>query len=702
MPRTAVLSPKPKSKSKSKPAPTKILATPSATSLATTPATISTTTTATTTNSNSKAKPQSNSQPRPQFKMSDIKLALEACNQALVFVNGKLAIINIDTGEQATSLPKKMAELISVPRRKPKGSPGRGEPYGYQLQEKMQMSDAQYRFQQADLKIICQRTRSIDMAKTITQHPREVIDLVVRQFVRMHTEYEPWRKYGFWNVRAGINLILRQSSCASKKLAKADPLAVKPRKRPGKPKSQVDNSPPTTGSAQEGGRTNEDSEGDPGNNDDENSHDEADEDSKGDNDPTGSDSVGDNSDNNAGNDANDSLHEDDADSACDEVVVDNANVAHERTGLISDKASDSDVDNVPQAENNEEADLDSDNELINDTSMADSSRIFPNPNRTVDMDSDIGEDDEDIDDGEPFVLPGQITDNLIAPNPAPAPTPVSDTVHSPAPAYTPVSRSSASPAPNHTTPMSTPRAPSGKSSAPPISVTNPTSTTSNTSRPPATEVSELKMVWNGMIISKYQWSTIQAAAGCKAAGDEMEMAPIFDDLIDILVKNPKFTLPFAEASGTPRSCPTTTNLPATKLGVPQSTLVNDNPPKKTRARPVPKLAPKPESESKPKPKPVADNKTDSDSLGLDSEGSDAEPDRGPSRLTRSKAGSSTKGAGETAGGKGKEVADRERGPIARKLPKPTASGVQANGNKTTKKVTTVLTSRPSRSSTRKK
>ncbi|KAG9084843.1 hypothetical protein FRC06_003872, partial [Ceratobasidium sp. 370] len=183
----------------------------------------------------------------PKLRWGDMKLALKAHGLTLCLRDDVWHLVDKDTGSAPSGLPSKLKDLSFVPRKKPKGSPGQGYPEGYNLQEAMTMCDVDYRLQQTDIKLICQRTRAIDMALTSTKQASGAVDLVIRQFLTVHPEYEVWRKYGFWNIKAGIQLILRTSACEAQKMRKAPIGVVKARKKRGKPRADGTDPPVPAG-----------------------------------------------------------------------------------------------------------------------------------------------------------------------------------------------------------------------------------------------------------------------------------------------------------------------------------------------------------------------------------------------------------------------------------------------------------------------
>ncbi|KAG8757931.1 hypothetical protein FRC12_010138 [Ceratobasidium sp. 428] len=184
--------------------------------------------------------------PMAPMKWVDIKFALEARNLTILFVDGEWRCVDMDTGLAPASLPHRAKTLKFKYGDEPKGSPNRGAPAGYSLQEATGMSDLHYKYQQADLKLICDRTRSIDMSKTITQQVRGAVNLVIRQFVEFHPEFEVWSKKGYWNLKAGIQCILRTSACRAKKMSAASETAIKPRRKRGRPRKSAQVPVPTS------------------------------------------------------------------------------------------------------------------------------------------------------------------------------------------------------------------------------------------------------------------------------------------------------------------------------------------------------------------------------------------------------------------------------------------------------------------------
>ncbi|KAG8709078.1 hypothetical protein FRC09_000889, partial [Ceratobasidium sp. 395] len=172
-------------------------------------------------------------------KLKDIQLALEARGITLMIVDGEWRAVDIDTGLSPAVLPHKSKQLNFVVCEEVKGSPNRGPPNGYNLQQALGMSDLHFQYQQSDLRLICNRTRSIDLKKTITKQVPGAVSLVIRQFVAFHPEYEAWSKHGYWNLKAALQVIFRGSACRSKKMEAASETAVKARKPRGRPRKVV-------------------------------------------------------------------------------------------------------------------------------------------------------------------------------------------------------------------------------------------------------------------------------------------------------------------------------------------------------------------------------------------------------------------------------------------------------------------------------
>ncbi|KAG9085072.1 hypothetical protein FS749_004707 [Ceratobasidium sp. UAMH 11750] len=478
------------------------------------------------------------------------------------------------------------------------------------------MSDVDYRIQQCDLKLLCNRTHAIDMSKTIMKQQIGAVNLVIRSFLKVHPEYEAWRKYGFWNLRAGVQLILRVSACKSKKLLKSPAKGVKARKPRGKPRAEKAEAPVPLGQP---AITKQDVE-------------------MFDLDGV----VSEDEDEGAGDGAGDGAGEDEdmgSGSGSDEGEDEDEDV----------DAGTHDIDGVASEDEDEELalkgkELSGDEGLKEledlgalDVTMANSS-WFNDPDKTVNMSVDADGGDEEDDGtfdmsqvtgnstaGKPAPAAHSITSNpkalLSAPpsatapatsnhssapttksahtstpvteEPAPRPLSVPPPARAPAVVKAALPKSTGSKAARNTPPpaqsASTPPAHTTHSSAPPAASRAPVSTTpvgKAASSPPVTLDSALAsngdpapparkstsastIVWRGMKITSKNMATIRANAAHQAAGDQIRASPIYRDLIDKLAVDPDYDpasepLPLADAGHTRNATPP----PANPLALP--------------------------------------------------------------------------------------------------------------------------------------
>ncbi|KAG9091072.1 hypothetical protein FS749_000098 [Ceratobasidium sp. UAMH 11750] len=622
------------------------------------------------------------------IKWADIKLALDARGLTLRQIDGKWRLVDKDTGSAPSGLPRKIKDLEFAPCRRLKGSPGRGPPEGYNLQEKSSMNSVDYRIQQCDLKLLCNRTHAIDMSRTIMKQQTGAVNLVIRLFLKIHPEYEAWRKYGFWNLRAGVQLILRVSACKSQKLLKAPVTAAKPRKR-GKPRAK------TPVPAGQPAIADQDVE----------THDLG-----------GVD----------GEDGYEDIEE-------GEDVGEGKNEGEGENESEGEGAETHDLDGVTSEDEDEELalndkELSGDEELENldnalDTTMANSSWFAKDPNETFNMSVDANGDDEE-DDGtfdmsqvtgnstagkpasaahsiaSPASAAAPVTSNRLSASttkstrtstpatkePAPRPSPVPPPAHAPAsgkatlpkptsskvahgtppptqsasapPAH--IARSSAPPAASRAPVSSTPAAKAAPSS-PAIPDSAPTS--KDDSAPPVRKsTSASTVVWRGMKITGKNMATIRANAARQAAGDQIRTSPIYRDLIDKLAVDPDYD-PASEPLPSADSGHTRDAVPPPGTATAASAPTDANPPAgKSRARPKPKPKPLPEPELDI----IADDETDSNAALLNEEGNKVDNDGGS-------VGASGKGT-QNAAGKGKGVAEGERAPAVARKGKAVAEG----------------------------
>ncbi|KAG9100347.1 hypothetical protein FRC06_004240 [Ceratobasidium sp. 370] len=609
----------------------------------------------------------------PDLKWADIKLALDARGLTLCRVEGTWRLVDKDTGIIPTGMPRKYKDLAFVPCQKPKGSPGRGYPEGYNPQEKTQMSDVDWRIQQTDLKQLCQRAAAIDMTKTITQQQTGAVALVIRWFLKLHPEYEVWAKFGYWNIRAGIQLILRVSACEAKKLGKRDATLVKPRKPRGKPRGNKTASPT----------------------------------------PAGQLVIVDKP-----------VLEDEGTEAfnLDDVTSDNE---HERQSEPEDEPED---ENKPEDENEDEPWFEQQAEA--EPELAGSYEDNPKLEQEVpgleEIELEAGGDfepDGDEDDDNGIFDIHQVIRSSLAPKLAPATCPATSgpPMCLSAPSSTVVT-ASARPPTSKLVPASAP--PAGALNSRPSSTTRPIhpSVSGNTiavkstgsteavqSSPPAQGVpapsqthitgkpaaktispplaspqaahipasdsagpvrkptvpivsamATRTIVWYGLKITARQMAAIRANAECQAAGDPIRASPIYQVLIDKLAADPDYD-PASEPDPPPPPAPTHSGrkrnaAPIPAPTIPASATTNiESPIEQPRIRPRPKLKPAPVLE----PEAVADDETDSNLALLETQGSEDEELSQPTTVRAAMGGKATR---KVAGGKGKDVAEGERAP----------------------------------------
>ncbi|KAG8711752.1 hypothetical protein FRC08_015509 [Ceratobasidium sp. 394] len=174
-----------------------------------------------------------------------IKAALAARGLKLRKVDGKWETVEQPGG--ITGLPTKEKEIrMAFVEKKPRGSPGRGPSAGFNLQETLAMSDSDYDLVYADAKVILHRTHGIKMNEPVTRQDRAFLDHAVKKLVAVHSEFEIYRKVGFWPARAFFQMILRVRSNKHREILR-NPNRVKARKRRGKAPAVQDNAPVPAG-----------------------------------------------------------------------------------------------------------------------------------------------------------------------------------------------------------------------------------------------------------------------------------------------------------------------------------------------------------------------------------------------------------------------------------------------------------------------
>ncbi|KAG8785133.1 hypothetical protein FRC12_017944 [Ceratobasidium sp. 428] len=102
---------------------------------------------------------------------------------------------------------------------KPKGSPGR-KVGGYNLRQTLQMPQADYAIVYGMVKNMLIGQKGIDMTRPISFQNKLLISHITQKALKLFSEFEIYRKTGFWPLRAFQHLILRSSADRHKKLQK--------------------------------------------------------------------------------------------------------------------------------------------------------------------------------------------------------------------------------------------------------------------------------------------------------------------------------------------------------------------------------------------------------------------------------------------------------------------------------------------------
>ncbi|KAG9075211.1 hypothetical protein FS749_013141, partial [Ceratobasidium sp. UAMH 11750] len=144
----------------------------------------------------------------PKDTTKDLQDLLREHGLSLRMKDGRMSLEE----HAGAGLPRKTRPIYIHIGPKPPGTPGRGEPEGYNLQEKAHMNDDDYTLVYEDTKTVLERTHGIDMRRAITlQNPRAV-DLAVQRLVSIHRELEAFARHGYWAPRAFIQMVLRNKS----------------------------------------------------------------------------------------------------------------------------------------------------------------------------------------------------------------------------------------------------------------------------------------------------------------------------------------------------------------------------------------------------------------------------------------------------------------------------------------------------------
>ncbi|KAG8720737.1 hypothetical protein FRC09_009080 [Ceratobasidium sp. 395] len=150
---------------------------------------------------------------------SVVKAQLAQRGVGIRWDDGVPTIIDLPGG--GNGLPRKLRPIKVTFGTKPPGSAGRGEGCGYQLQKALRMSDADYHLVYKDAKTVLQRTGPIDMNLSYSKQPFGAIDLAIKKLCSIHHEFQQFSGHNYWPIRGYFMKILRTSSGAANKAAKA-------------------------------------------------------------------------------------------------------------------------------------------------------------------------------------------------------------------------------------------------------------------------------------------------------------------------------------------------------------------------------------------------------------------------------------------------------------------------------------------------
>ncbi|KAG8725759.1 hypothetical protein FRC10_007894 [Ceratobasidium sp. 414] len=119
------------------------------------------------------------------------------------------AVVHISVGKDGRKRTRKKIRLAWC--EKSDGSPGRRKS-GYPLRETLKMTNGGYRIVYGGVKVLLMRTKGIDMTRTITKQPKELINHVVRKALSLYPEFEMFCRGALWPLKAFAHVILRTSS----------------------------------------------------------------------------------------------------------------------------------------------------------------------------------------------------------------------------------------------------------------------------------------------------------------------------------------------------------------------------------------------------------------------------------------------------------------------------------------------------------
>ncbi|KAF8593995.1 hypothetical protein BDV93DRAFT_565905, partial [Ceratobasidium sp. AG-I] len=168
----------------------------------------------------------------PKVDMKAFSAQLVERGMGIRLLNGQYTIV--ERSNSFVGLPRKLrAVKVHIGKKPEKGSPGRKKG-GYNLQGELQMSNADYRLIYGDAKVILERTHGIDTNLALSKQDDGAVDLAVRKFVAVHTEFKGFGVHGYWAPRALFQMILRVKSGKANSTAneqEGDGSAGKPSKK---------------------------------------------------------------------------------------------------------------------------------------------------------------------------------------------------------------------------------------------------------------------------------------------------------------------------------------------------------------------------------------------------------------------------------------------------------------------------------------
>ncbi|KAG8727891.1 hypothetical protein FRC10_005489, partial [Ceratobasidium sp. 414] len=157
----------------------------------------------------------------PKDTVKDIQTLLRDHSLSLCMKGGWLSLE--ENASAGTGLPRKARPIYIYVGSKPGGTPGRGEPEGYNLQDKTHMNDDDYSLVYDDTKTVLEHTHGIDMHRAITLQNPQAVDLAMQRLVGIHPELEAFAQHGYWAPRTFIQMVLRNKSCKANTQARQAP-----------------------------------------------------------------------------------------------------------------------------------------------------------------------------------------------------------------------------------------------------------------------------------------------------------------------------------------------------------------------------------------------------------------------------------------------------------------------------------------------